>query len=157
MPSSPDIPNLFVVEQEQNILRGGQPTLNGWLHLRDLGIKTVIKLDTEGDGSDDQAEALGMTVHRFPIPWLWQVFLRPRQSLLVSAVALMTQDAFVHCLHGEDRSGLVVGCFRLSQGWLKADAYAEMTAHGFHEELQGLQGAWNRQVAQDWVDWRATL
>jgi protein tyrosine/serine phosphatase len=144
------IPNLFAVEQELNLWRGGDPTLNGWLYLKDLGITTVIKLNTASEGSDAQAEVLGVAVFRFPIPWWRQVLLRPSQRDLKKAVALMTRNVLVHCERGEDRTGLVVGCFRLSQGWSKVDAYSEMKAHNFHEELQGLQGRWNTQREEDW-------
>lgn len=92
-----------------------------------------------------------MTVHRFPIPWWRQVIWRPRQSDLISAVELIGGKVFIHCEHGEDRTGLVVGCFRLSQGWTKDDAYAEMLAHYFHPLLQGLQGRWNSENPKDWI------
>jgi hypothetical protein len=62
------IPNLFAVEQD--ILRGGQPNVDGWTYLKSQGVICVIKLNTEEEGSDAVAEALGMVVHRFPIPWL---------------------------------------------------------------------------------------
>ena len=141
--------NLFAVEQ--NILRGGQPTAEGWSWLKSEGITDVIKLDTEGESSDAIAGSMGMTVHRFPIPWWQQVLLRPPQSLLVAAVACIKGNMFIHCEHGQDRTGLIVGCFRLSQGWTKSDAYAEMLEHGFHENLLGgLKGRWNTQNPDDW-------
>ena len=160
-----DIPNLFAVEQD--IFRGGTPTAAGWKYLKDQGVTDVVKLNIEGESSDVVATDLGMTVHRFPIPWWRQVFFRPAQSLLVAAVACIKPHSFVHCgsdartaspdaqedntQGGEDRTGIVIGCFRLSQGWAKGDAYSEMIAHGFHPALQGLQGAWDRQVAGDWI------
>lgn len=143
------IPNLFAVEQD--ILRGGQPGQSGWVYLNSQGIKNVIKLNTEEEGSDAFAESMGMTIHRFPIPWWRQMIWRPKQSDLVAIVALMRPHTFIHCLRGEDRSGLAVGCFRLSQGWTKEDAYLEMVAHGFHSSLQGLQGRWNSENPADWI------
>jgi hypothetical protein len=164
------IPNLFVVEQdnlEQVILRGGTPTDDGWVWLKSQGITDVIKLNTKSESTDAKALQLGMVIHNFPIPWWRQVLLWPSQSDLVSAVALMKLNSFVHCgsdartasadaaedntQGGEDRTGLVVGCFRLSQGWTKADAYAEMLAHGFHPALQGLVGRWNSENPTDWI------
>ena len=154
-----DIPNLFAVEQD--IFRGAQPTVNGWKWLQAEGITNVVKLNTEAEGSDAYAEQLGFKINRFPIPWWRQVFFRPSQSLLVAAVACIKPHTFIHCgsdartaspdsqedntQGGEDRTGLIVGCFRLSQGWAKGDAYAEMIAHGFHVALQGLQGRWESQ------------
>lgn len=143
------IPGLFAVEQDR--LRGGQPNADGWTWLKSQGITDVVKLNTEDEGSDAVAEALGMTVHRFPIPWWRQLILRPKQSDLVTAVKLFKPHTFLHCSRGEDRSGLTVGCFRLSQGWTKEDAYLEMIAFGFHPSLQGLQGRWNSERVEDWI------
>ena len=144
------VPNLFAVEQDR--LRGGQPTIDGWTYLKSQGITDVIKLNTEEEGSDAPAEALGMIVHRFPIPWWRQLILRPKQSDLLAVVALLKPHTFIHCLRGEDRTGLAVACFRLSQGWTKEDAYLEMVAHGFHSSLQALQGRWNSENPADWID-----
>lgn len=159
------IPNLFAVEQE--ILRGGTPTAFGWGWLAKEGITDVVKLNTDAESTDAAALQLGMTIHRFPIPWWRQVLLWPSQADLVAAVALMKPHCFVHCgsdartasadaaeddtQGGEDRTGLVVGCFRLSQGWTKADAYVEMLAHKFHPALQALMGRWNSQRPEDWI------
>ena len=143
------IPNLFAVEQD--ILRGGQPSADGWSYLKSQGITDVVKLNEESEASDVIAISMGMVVHYFPIPWWRQMIWRPKQSDLVAAVALIKPHTYVHCEHGEDRTGLVVGCFRLSQGWTKADAYAEMLAHGFHPVLQGLQGRWNSEDPSGWT------
>jgi protein tyrosine/serine phosphatase len=145
----PSVPNLFAVEQD--IIRGGQPNSEGCIYLKSQGITDIIKLSTEEEGSDAPAEALGMIVHRFPIPWWRQLVLRPKQSDLQAIVALIKPHTFIHCLRGEDRTGLAVACFRLSQGWTKEDAYMEMAAHGFHSSLQGLQGRWNSENPADWI------
>lgn len=143
------IANLFAVEQ--GILRGGQPNAEGWAYLQGHGILDVVKLNEESEASDEMAAKMGMNVYYFPIPWWRQMIWRPRQSDLVAAVALLKPRTFIHCERGEDRTGLVVGCFRLSQGWTKDDAYAEMLAHGFHPALQGLQGRWNSEDPRDWI------
>lgn len=143
------IENLFAVEPD--IFRGGDPTPEGWNWLKGEGVRTVVKLNTKAEGTDALAEKLGMIVYRFPICWFYQTIWHPSQSLLKQAVALVQPHAFVHCEHGEDRTGLVIGCFRLSQGWTKDDAYDEMLGHHFHIGLQGLVRAWDRQVPSDWL------
>ena len=141
------IPNLFAVED--GILRGGQPSSDGWDYLKSEGITDVIKLNTDEEGIDP--EQMGFAIHKFPIPWWRQVIWRPSQSLLVAAVGLIRKGTFIHCEHGEDRTGLVVGCYRLKMLWTKQEAYAEMLAHYFHPALQGLQGRWNSEDPQDWA------
>ena len=143
------IENLFAVEQ--GIFRGGDPTPEGWAWLKGEGVKIVIKLNTCSEGTDAVAEKLGMIVHRFPINWFYQTIWHPSDRLLHAAVSLLQAGSYVHCEHGEDRTGIVVGCFRLSQGWTKEDAWAEMIGHRFHIGLQGLVRAWERQKPEDWV------
>jgi protein tyrosine/serine phosphatase len=139
------IPNLFAVEQD--ILRGGQPSAEGWTYLKSQGITDVIKLNTEEEGSDAPAEAMGMAVHRFPIPWWRQMLWRPKMSDVQAAVSLIAPHTLVHCKLGEDRTGIIVACYRVwKQGWSKEDAENEMLAHGFHISLQGLYGFWLRDV-----------
>ncbi len=51
-----------------------------------------------------------------------------------------TGAIYVHCRHGQDRTGLVVGLERVFvEGWDPADAYAEMLSHGFHTYFLGLK------------------
>lgn len=145
------IENLFAVEQD--VFRGGQPDDSGWQWLKAQGVQHVIKLNTRREASDNPATTLGLSVHYFGIPWWRQTFWRPQQWVLVMAVQIVksrTAPIFVHCEHGEDRTGLLVGCYRLSQGWTKDEAWQEMLAHGFHIELQGLFGRWNAQRPEDW-------
>lgn len=146
------IPNLAAVSD--GVFRGGQPNPDGWVWLKDQGVCDIIKLNTQSEGSDNPATALGLSVHYFGIPWWRQTFWRPAQWALVAAVQIIkhrSAPVFVHCEHGEDRTGLLIGCFRLSQGWTKSKAYAEMLERGFHPELQGLLGRWNSQKPEDWA------
>ena len=139
------IANLFAVEQ--NIYRGGDPTPEGWAWLKGEGVKVVVKLNTQCEGTDAVAEKLGMIVHRFPIPWWRQTILRPSMTTLRNALAVIIQrkaPVFVHCEFGRERTGLLIACFRLWQGWSKDEAYTEMIAHGFRiAAAQGLFGRWN--------------
>ena len=145
MTISNGIPNLFAVEQD--ILRGGQPSAEGWAYLKSQGIICVIKLNTEEEGSDAPAEALGMIVHRFPIPWWRQTIWHPNKSDVLAAVELIAPHSYVHCEHGFDRTGLIVACFRvLKQQWKKQDAEDEMIAHEFHKALRGLWEYWEDRV-----------
>ena len=46
---------------------------------------------------------------------------------------------FIHCHHGQDRTGLIIGLYRVeAQGWAPAKAYQEMLVNGFHPNLAGL-------------------
>jgi hypothetical protein len=46
---------------------------------------------------------------------------------------------YVHCAHGQDRTGLVIGLERvIDEGWQPKDAFKEMIADGFHTFFIGL-------------------
>jgi tyrosine-protein phosphatase SIW14 len=138
------IPNFSKVDP--GVYRGGQPTHEGWLKLQSLKVKSVIKLNTEQEGSDQEAESLGMVVHRYPVTFREQMFQEPNPDFVWDAASWMTPGTFVHCQHGQDRTGLVVGCYRIATGTPKFLAEREMLRLGFHKELRGLWEFWEDMV-----------
>jgi len=139
------VPNLRQVEG--TVWRSGQPTTpEAWRYLRSLGITTIVKLNRESEGSDAGAVAAGMTVIPIPMPPsnAWETLTQPAQSDIRRAVAAMRAGhALVHCTHGQDRTGLAVGAYRMwVDRWTKSAARREMDADGFHPELLGLEEAW---------------
>jgi hypothetical protein len=150
------IPNFAPVRP--GLWRGGQPTTpEGWAYLASLGVRHVVKLNMDGEGTDYAAQACGIQLHYLAIEPegdqdvfdnLFNTFRRPDRDRVLEALRVMREEdgVFVHCLHGQDRTGFVVGWFRVEQGWTKAQAYAEMRARGFHPALHGLMEAW-----EEWV------
>ncbi|MEO6244868.1 MAG: hypothetical protein ABIQ12_05490, partial [Opitutaceae bacterium] len=122
------------------VWRGGQPTAEGWRYLKSLGVKWDVKLNPERQSSDAEAEAHGIEIIYLPISWVHQILAKPARTTLAAAVSALTRtNTFVHCEHGEDRTGLVVGAYRVMiEHWTKHAAYQEMKAHGFHPLLLGL-------------------
>lgn len=136
-------------EVSTGIYRGGQPTAAGWAFLKSKGVKTVVKLNLESEGSDEEAAKLGMTVidASGPPSDLGNVFGSPKPERIRLAVeALQNQTLrpiYVHCLHGQDRTGLIVGLYRvLHERLTKEAAYKEMRKYGFHRSLHGLREVW---------------
>lgn len=154
------IPNFATVGN--GIYRSGQiTTREGWDYLRTVVGPTarihVIKLNYANEGSDEIAVALGIDVRELPIQpqgdqdlWddLKSAFARPAMPTVLAAEALLAtatpQDVWlVHCTHGQDRTGLVIGIHRvLHEHWSKDEAYTEMRAHHFHPELHGVHETW---------------
>jgi hypothetical protein len=139
-PVTHGIPNFS--EVAPGLYRGGQPTREGWDYLRGvLGVTNIVKLNTKQEANDDPwfigyyrpitlSEQMG-------IGQLWQA------SLDADVSHMHLAGTFVHCSHGQDRTGIVVALYRVKvQGWSKADAEKEMLAHGFHKELRGLWEFW---------------
>lgn len=148
-PMQHGIPNFRMVEP--GVYRGGQPTAEGWVYLHAvLHVKTVVKLNSYGEGSSDNiATALGMQVYCHPISLWQQIVGEPDKGVLTTSWFEMVPwngPVFVHCSHGQDRTGLVTAIYRVNMDhWTKARAEQEMLKDGFHPLLHGLYGAW-----QEW-------
>jgi hypothetical protein len=153
------IPNL--IQFAANLWRGGQPKPAGWAYLKSAGVTNVIKLNLTSEGSDALAADSGMTVQAFPITLAQQLFDVDKLNI-TKAVAAIKPYTFIHCgsdsrtkswwsaflkdQGGQDRTGLVVGMYRVSKGWPKSTAYMEMRECGFHPELVGLSEYWTNEV-----------
>ncbi len=82
-------------------------------------------------------------VVRVPIPTEEQLLGPVHPEQIREATAAIRPGTFVHCEHGQDRTGLIVAIHRVqADGWTKADAEGEMLAHGFHKQLHGLWEYW---------------
>jgi hypothetical protein len=145
------VPNL--VQVDPGVWRSGQPTTaEGWAYLRSLGIKRVVKLNFEAEGSDDGARAAGLEVRYLPIQPegdLASVFEAPDPAHLDAAVAALDarDGVLVHCTHGHDRTGIAVGKFRREKDhWKKSRAFREMIERGYHVELPALDVYWQDEV-----------
>lgn len=134
------IPNF--AEISPGLYRGGQPNDQGWQFLRSLGVTNIVKLNREM--ADQPAE--GMNVYFIPLPpaTIWEVFQQPSSNEVWRAVQAMTRGGtFVHCEHGRDRAGPVVGCYRMwIDGWSKNAAACEMSAMGYRWSIPGLTAFW---------------
>jgi len=141
------VPNFHVVDV--GVYRGGQPTAAGWAYLKSKGIKTDVKLDLASEGSDNEAARLGMTVvdASGPPSDLKNFFEAPTRDRIRLAVRTLedasSRPVYVHCLHGQDRTGLVVGLYRVHHDhYTKSKAFKEMRNLGFHWEFLGLLDLW---------------
>jgi tyrosine-protein phosphatase SIW14 len=147
------IPNF--VQVEPGLWRSGQPTTAAqWSYLKSIGVRHVVKLNFDSEGTDALAIAAGLDVHVLSVQPegdqdvfdnVLNTFVRPNAAALSEAERVIAEDGgvLVHCTHGQDRTGLVVGEHRvLHDRWSKADAYAEMLKNNFHAELHGLHETW---------------
>ena len=134
------VPNF--AEVQAGLYRGGQPNEQGWQFLRSLGVTHVVKLNREM--ADTPAD--GMFVYSIPLPpeTIWEAFQKPCSNDVWQAVQAMTLGGtFVHCQHGRDRTGLVVGCYRMwIDGWSESVAAREMGAMGYRWSIPGLAAFW---------------
>jgi protein tyrosine/serine phosphatase len=115
------------------VYRGAQPEATGYAVLKRMGIRTVIDLRTT-ENDRQQVEAAGMRSIRVPI-LMTNNGLRENVDRTVALLAdPANQPVFVHCRHGQDRTGIVSAAYRMKiQGWSLTAAEAEMQAFGFND------------------------
>lgn len=148
-----NIPNL--VQVKPGLWRSGQVTnIDDWKYLKELGVNRVVKLNFESEGSDDGARAIGLDVRVLSIQPegdkdivsnFADTFVKPDPVRVAQADSIILQldGVLVHCTHGQDRTGYLIGRHQVLSGTLSKDAaYEEMLEHGFHPELMGLSESW---------------
>lgn len=146
---------LRVLEVEPGLWRSNQPVTDAdWAQIKALGVSSVVKLNLPTEGSDDGARRLGLVVYELGIQpagdrnvldALTNTIKLPDADRLIAAEAVISMGGgvLVHCTHGQDRTGLVIGRHRvLADRWSEPAAYREMLRNGFHPELLGLQRSW---------------
>jgi tyrosine-protein phosphatase SIW14 len=124
---------------ETGIYRGASPGAAGVLYLKNLGVKTILDLDNDGTAAGVEKAAAaqeGLKWIALPLSGFWA----PKTATVNAALQVMADPAlrpiYIHCKHGQDRTGLVVGLYRVEdEHWQPGHAYEEMKALGFHPML----------------------
>ncbi|MHB0935942.1 MAG: fused DSP-PTPase phosphatase/NAD kinase-like protein [Armatimonadota bacterium] len=136
------LPNFQEVVEEQ-IYRGGAPTYWGMKKLKALGITTIIDLRIEKKNREEKkvAEELGFTWVHIPLgreaPTVKQV-----KTFLELLDKAEEEPVYVHCQHGADRTGAMIGIYRMRvQGWDFEKTWKEMRKYGFKTFLTELKDA----------------
>jgi hypothetical protein len=164
VPSKVDVPNLHKVTS--TVWRSAQPTTaEHWRQLKSiLGPGSiVIKLDCENEGSDNLGRLEGFDVRDLCIEpttdpddlieIYQEIFDKPDEEKMRLIENVLVQECrakncLIHCVHGEDRTGVVAAMARvLLEGWTKDQAITEAHRLGMR---------WYVFVGLDrwWHDWR---
>ena len=110
------------------LYRSAQPYVAGFQALKQLGIGEV--LDLRLYHKDVPTPDSGLTLHNVPL-----FASRLNEANVVQALNVIThaeKPLLVHCLHGSDRTGLVVAMYRMvCQNWSKEQAITEMQQGDF--------------------------
>jgi protein tyrosine phosphatase (PTP) superfamily phosphohydrolase (DUF442 family) len=138
-----DLPRYFQVAD--GVFRGGQPTLAGMQRLKENGVKTIVSFRNNRHLTElesQEAQRLGISFVSIPLNGL----TRPSASEIHEFLSIVQDQnrlpVFVHCQHGEDRTGTMIGIYRMAaQHWSAANAYHEMLQRGFHPQYVWLADA----------------
>lgn len=146
-----DLPNFHTVHPY--LLRGGQPSDSGLKELAQRGVKTIIDLRGRGERTQKEealANKLGMDYINLPMsdkaPTQEQV---DKFTSTVEKGKAENKPVFVHCAHGSDRTGCMVGIWRVQEdGFTYKEAYKEMRKYYFGPQFLRLSGAVKARAAK---------
>lgn len=141
-PAAADLPNFHAVAP--GIWRGAAPSAVGLKELKAMGIDTVVDLRIAPKTVKKEhalVTSLGMSWLNLPMSGD-----PPTQKQVTTLMALLRQapqrKIFVHCQHGADRTGCMIGIYRVSeQSWLFDRTFAEMRKYGFNPHWTKLKDA----------------
>lgn len=138
-----EVPNFCAVAP--GVYRGGQPSERGFLRLKQLGVRTILNLRDE-QHYIKQEETLLFGLGLKPISVPLSPFVEPTKQEIDTCLNILKSTdhhpVFVHCLHGQDRTGTIISIYRLdAHGWDIDRAYKEMIERGFHNEFECLAKA----------------
>ena len=143
-----NIPNFKQVHKE--VFRGGRPSVQDLRDLKKLGIKTILNLENDTKAvmaETDVAKALNFNYISVPTA----SFFRPSDENVDRILEILNNPnnypIFIHCTHGRDRTGLMVGLYRVeADSWDPKVAYQEMIDLGFRKVLFALKGYYKERT-----------
>lgn len=131
----PKMPTNYHEVEAGVLYRSGQPNRKEMKVLEGLGFQTVINLRYR---INDRREIKGTLLTEYRLKMKAQSV--DEEDMLNGLVGIVSSDrlVLVHCLHGSDRTGALVACYRMVvQNWSKEDAINE-----FLDEQYGYNKAW---------------
>jgi protein tyrosine phosphatase (PTP) superfamily phosphohydrolase (DUF442 family) len=133
-----DIPNFQKVCKE--LYRGAAPSESQIVELSNEGVKTIVDLRMSESPEESQAaQKAGMKYLSIPMGFGTPSMEKINQFLAIATDPKM-QPVFVHCRQGADRTGVMVGIYRMMvNGWTFDQTYAEMREHHFKPWLQNMK------------------
>jgi len=143
--SEHDLPNFHVVTP--TLLRGAAPTPEGLVSLQKMGVKTVIDLRIAPKTvAKEHAQLDQMGVHFINLPMSGEPPTEKQiQTFLATIKDPAQQPVFVHCQHGADRTGTMLGIYRETvDGWSYDQTYKEMRKYGFNSHWKKLSATVQR-------------
>jgi len=144
-----DLPNFHQVGP--GIYRGAAPTTAGLTKLKAMGIRTVVDLRIAPKTvKKEKAIAQGMGFNFINLPMGSEPPTQKQvNTLLATLKKAPGEPVFVHCQHGADRTGCMIGIYReTQQGWQWAPTFKEMRKYGFNPRWTKLSAATKERVGK---------
>jgi protein tyrosine/serine phosphatase len=141
-PPPTDIPNFHTVAP--GIYRGAAPTVAGLTDLKAMGVKTIIDLRISPKlVKIEKAEAKAQGFKWINLPMGSDPPTAKEVATFISTLQQApSQPVFVHCQHGADRTGCMIGIWReTQQNWPYKQTFEEMRKYGFQTRWVKLSAA----------------
>lgn len=141
------------VQVNGQVARGGRPSMQDVQDLKALGFKTIINLENSMKvvkAEMNFATGIGMQYYSVPLASLREPSDKDVDFILQQLKNPDNYPVFIHCQHGEDRTGMMMGFYRFYfDGWTAVQSYKEMKALGFHAILFPLKHYWDERTEGD--------
>lgn len=139
-----DLPNFHKVHPY--LYRGGEPTEIGLDKLKEMGVKTIIDLRSPGERAFNEPEvAKEKGFHYIHMLMSSKAPTNKQVTTLLKELDKAkdrSEPLFVHCAHGSDRTGCMVGIIRVARDdWSYDDTYKEMRKYWFGQKYTELRDA----------------
>lgn len=128
------------------LYRGGEPTNKGVDKLKEMGVSTLIDLRAPtkmAKAEKKYAESIGLKYINLPMSD--KAPTKDQVSTLLSTIdegKSENKPVFVHCQHGSDRTGCMIGIWRVKRdGWEFDKTYKEMRKYYFGTKYTQLKNA----------------
>ena len=130
--------NFGKVNGSIDLYRAAQPDNDGMMALVNLNFDVIFRLSGEHEGSlslNDERKFTFNVIHR-PLN---EIFRKNEEQIVhgivkeINDLLLIGQRILIHCSHGRDRTGLVVGAWQLLHGdMLLHEVEKERAVYGVH-------------------------
>lgn len=150
-----DLPNFH--EVHPFLYRGGEPTEKGLEELKKMGVSTLIDLRAPSERKIDEKEiAKRLDLKYVNLPMSSKAPTKKQIDKFFKTLEQADKDntdgqhkVFVHCAHGSDRTGCMIGLWRVTHdSYNYDDAYKEMRKYYFGPKFTNLSGT-VKQYAHD--------
>lgn len=131
---------------DASLYRGPRPLPSEYGEIQQ-SFSSVLSLEGMAEDEKEMAELYPVPVSSCPIVFLeiyWRGITQQRLSNILDQIEAAPKPLLVHCQHGQDRTGLIIACYRVRVNkWPKATAMAEALQYGYRHWLNfGLNKTW---------------
>ena len=117
------------LEAEQKIYRGPRPFEDDIVELKNRGVKSIVNLQREDTSKKDFIEKMGLKFFHISIEDHTAPTIEQIEEFMEIALNEENLPLYVHCYAGMERTGTMIACYRIYNGWHCEDAIA----YNYHE------------------------